>query len=222
MASASASKLRFYSESSFTSDDESEHEILYELKFDYVDETLPHKSIVSDEWEDSDVNRIIAELMAVNEQALRDIGLSESALRYILNLKEGPSRMRIDRHSKIILDDFKGMEIKMDDKTKALYFLFLRHPEGLSIKELPEHINELLDLYQSISGRDNPEAMRKTIEDLANPFKNDVNISLSRIKKAFCKAFCEHIARNYYISGKKGGLRKIPLDRDLVTWETIR
>ena len=60
--------------------------------------------------------------MAVNEQALRDIGLSESALRFILNLKEGPSRMRIDRHSKIILDDFKGMEIKMDDKTKRFTF----------------------------------------------------------------------------------------------------
>lgn len=173
--------------------------------------------------EEFNLEHLIAELSELNEQKLRDLGLSESALRFILgHTKPKLSRLRITRHSKIILDDYSGKEIRLDDKTKALYFLFLRHPEGIAIKDLPEHINELMDLYQSISGRDDPEAMKNTIENLADPFQNNANISLSRIKKAFCEAFSSTLAIQYYVEGERGGLRKIAIDRSLVTWETIR
>jgi len=166
---------------------------------------------------------LIRELQEVNESKLRDLGLSEDALRFLMG-KVIPkvSRMRITKHSRIILDDYDGLEIKLDDKTKAMYFLFLRHPEGIAIKDLPQHLNELMDLYQSISGRDDPDAMRKTIENLADPFQNNANISLSRIKKAFCEAFSQSLACKYYVEGERGGLRCISLDRDMVTWETIR
>lgn len=110
----------------------------------------------------------------------------------------------------------------MDDKTKALYFLYLRHPEGLCIKDLPSHIEELLDLYQSVSGRDDKDAMRKTVENLADPFQNNANISLSRIKRAFVEAFNDNLAKAYYVDGERGGVRSIAIDRRLVTWETIR
>jgi len=166
---------------------------------------------------------LILELREVNEAKLRELGLSEEALRFLMG-KVIPkvSRLRITKHSRIILEDYDCMEIKLDDKTKALYFLFLRHPEGIAIKDLPEHINELLDLYQSISGRDNPEAMRKTIENLADPFQNNANISLSRIKKAFCEAFSQSLACKYYVEGERGGLRSVSLSRDQIIWETIR
>lgn len=172
--------------------------------------------------EEKSADEVLRELGQMNEDILRGIGLSESAIRYILSLNVKPSRMRITRHSGIILDDYDTQEIRLDDKTKALYFLFLRHPEGIAIKQLPEHTGELMDLYQSISGRDDPEAMRKTIEDLVDPFQNFVNISLSRIKRAFGESFCRQIAQNYYITGNRGDKRKITLDRSLVTWETIR
>ncbi len=173
--------------------------------------------------EEYDIEQLIDELKDVNEEKLRSLGLSESALRFLMGrMAPKLSHMTITRHAKIILDDYAGREVKMDDKTKALYFLYLRHPEGLSIKDLPEHTKELMDLYQSISGRDNPEAMRQTIENLADPFQNNANISLSRIKKAFVQAFSEALARSYYVNGERGGLRYITLPRNLVTWETIR
>ena len=167
---------------------------------------------------------LIRELQNMREEDLRKLGLSVASLRFLLKLKAmpSPSRMRITRHAKIILEDFNNREIKLDDKTKALYFLFLRHPEGISIKCLPDHIEELLDIYQSFSGRDDKMAMRKTIENLADPFQNNANISLSRIKKAFCEAFDMQIAKYYFVDGERGGCRKVALDRKLVIWETIR
>lgn len=173
--------------------------------------------------EEFSIELLLDELREANEDKLRELGLSEQALRFLLGYANPKySRVKVCRNASIILEDYGGREIKMDDKTKALYFLFLRHPEGLCIKDLPQHIEELLDLYQSISGRDNPQAMRKTIENLCDPFQNNANISLSRIKKAFCEAFTPLVAKQYYVDGERGGLRSISLDRKLVTWETIR
>lgn len=173
--------------------------------------------------EESSIDRLLEELREANEDKLRELGLSEQTLRFLLGYANPKySHVRVCRDASIILEDYGNREIKMDDKTKALYFLFLRHPEGLSIKDLPEHTEELLDLYQSISGRDDPSAMRKTIENLCDPFQNNANISLSRIKKAFCEAFSPLVARQYYVDGERGGLRSVSLDRKLVTWETIR
>lgn len=173
--------------------------------------------------EEYDIEQLIDELKEVNEAKLRDLGLSESALRFLMgHVVPKLSRMTITRHAKIILEDYAGREIKMDHKTKALYFLYLRHPEGLSIKDLTDHTKELMDLYQSISGRDDPEAMKQTIENLCDPFQNNANISLSRIKKAFVEAFSPELAKTYYVDGERGGLRSISLSRELVTWETIR
>ena len=169
------------------------------------------------------IEKLIDELKSVKESSLRSLGLTEDTLRFILG-RTAPklSRMRITRHAKIILEDYAGREIKMDDKTKALYFLFLRHEEGIAIKDLPMHVDELMDLYQSLSGRDDPKAMRQTIENLADPFQNNANISLSRIKKAFCEAFSPTLAAKYFVEGERGGVRRIALDRSLVIWETIR
>ncbi len=166
---------------------------------------------------------LIGELQKVQESKLRELGLSESALRFILGrVTPKLSRLRITRCSKIVLDDYAGREIKLDDKTKALYFLYLRHPEGIAIKALRDHSDELMDLYQSISGRDDPESMMKTITNLTDPFQNNANISLSRIKKAFCDAFTSTLASQYYVGGERGESRKVAIDRSLVIWETIR
>ena len=172
--------------------------------------------------EESEAEFLMRELADMNEETLRGIGLSEKSIKFILSMKVKPSRMHITRHAKIILVDYDNLEIKLDDKTKALYFLFLRHPEGIAIKALQEHYNELLDLYQSISGRDDSEGMQNTIKNLVAPYNNDANISLSRIKRAFGESFCNNVAENYYVSGLRGEPRKVTLDRGLVTWETIR
>ena len=164
---------------------------------------------------------IIRILRIQNMEKLMALGLTGDTLRFILGTKREYSKMHINSAADIYLEDY-DRHIKMDDKTKALYFLFLRHPEGISIKGLPEHIEELVDLYQSISGRDDKQAMRRTMENLANPFHNDINVSISRIKKAFVEAFDDDLAKAYYVDGGRNEVRKIALDRSLVSWETIR
>ena len=40
------------------------------------------------------------------------------------------------------------MEIKMEPLVKAVYLLFLKHPEGIVFKCLPDYRKELAELYK--------------------------------------------------------------------------
>ncbi|MCQ2233865.1 MAG: hypothetical protein MJZ24_03870 [Paludibacteraceae bacterium] len=52
------------------------------------------------------------------------------------------SRLVITKDLKIILPDYQDMEIRMEPINKALFLLFLRHEEGIRLKELSNHRNE--------------------------------------------------------------------------------
>ena len=53
------------------------------------------------------------------------------------------------------------IRVKLPNISKALYFLYLRHPEGLRFKDISGHKDELLHLYGGITGRDGPAEIEK-------------------------------------------------------------
>lgn len=110
-------------------------------------------------------------------------------------------------------------EVEMSPLPKALYFLFLYHPKGISFKELPDYRAELLTIYQNISLRESPDKARKSIEKLTDPFDNSVHEKCSRIRAAFLTVVAEDIAKNYYITGDRGEAKTILLDRELVMYD---
>lgn len=160
-------------------------------------------------------------LVTVDIDKLREAGVPEYVINMILENDEELSTIRITRDSRIILPEYK-LEIKMPPLDKALYFLYLRHPEGIRFKNLCDHKDELSDIYSSITGRSELNQIRMSIESLINPLDNSVNEKCSRIKRAFTKAFSPELAKHYYIDGKSGEPKSIALDREFVKWETIR
>lgn len=150
----------------------------------------------------------------------RQFGVTIQDVEFLIGYKVKLSHLHITGSGKIILSDWEGApEVKMDDITKAIYFYFLRHPEGTSIKGLQSHEDEILGYYMSITGRDNPEQIRYSLHNHLNPYGNSINVSISRIKKAFKDIVGERIAKFYYVDGRYGEIRKIALDRDFVIWE---
>ena len=111
------------------------------------------------------------------------------------------------------------MEIKMEPLVKATYLLFLRHPEGIIFKYLPDYREELADIYQRIKPFGLNERALRSIEDVTNPCLNSINEKYARIRGAFISKFDERLAKNYYIFGSRGEPKKITLPRELVTWE---
>ena len=164
---------------------------------------------------DPRTEQILAEIRRLQEK----YGVSIDELEVMLGYTVRLSPVRITRGGKIFLPDYDYREVKMPNVAKALYFLYLRHPEGLRYKEIADHKEELLHIYEGISGRDNPEEMEKSIDILVNPLGNGLNVNASRVKTAFRNVVSDRIARFYYISGAAGDVKKVPLDRDLVLWD---
>ena len=107
----------------------------------------------------------------------------------------------------------------MEPMTKAVYLLYLRHPEGIAFKQLPDYRKEMADLYAKIKPLGLNDRVLKSIEDVTNPLLNSINEKCSRIKAAFLSEVDASLADHYYIVGKGGEEKKITLPRNLVIWE---
>jgi hypothetical protein len=123
------------------------------------------------------------------------------------------SRIQIGNYPdyRIMLSAYDDLEIQMTTLPKALYILFLLHPEGIRIKDLPDYYPRLREVYKNISKRENMDDMDASIRRLCNPLDDSVRQNMSRIRKAFINVVSDRYASLYYISGKRGEVRYIPL-----------
>lgn len=128
------------------------------------------------------------------------------------------SKLRITKDGTILLADYQK-EVKMEPIVKAVYLLFLNHPEGIAFKYLPDYRKELTDLYQKIKPFGLTERAIRSIEDVTNPLLNSINEKCSRIRAAFLSEVDPSLLKQYIITGKGGEVKKILLSRDLVVWE---
>ena len=148
-----------------------------------------------------------------------EFGISIEELETLLDSRIRLSRLTITPQNRIYLSDYGNREIKLDHLSKAVYFLFLRHPKGIRFKELSDYHDELLDIYLRITGRDSLEDIHKSIDDIVDPLNNAINVKVSRVKSAFRSAVSDRVARHYYIDGIGGMPKKVSLDRKLIIWQ---
>ncbi|MBO7419332.1 MAG: hypothetical protein J6U14_10445 [Bacteroidaceae bacterium] len=150
---------------------------------------------------------------------LLKMGVDINFLEELIHQKDIISRMIINKRFDIILPDYNNMKIEMTPLCKALYILFLRHPEGIMFSYLPDYHDELLRIYTQIRGGYQTETMRKSVERLTNPFDNSINEKCARISESFLSQFDARLAKNYVIDGNRGEPKTISLPRNMVIWE---
>lgn len=173
---------------------------------------------VQAEYPDMETQQLIKEIEA-RVAKLAQKGISERILQQIVSKPEVVSRMRITRDYRIILTDYNNMEIVMTPLVKAVYFLFLRHPEGIVFKNLMDYRTELQKIYEDIKGERLDDKKMQSIIDTTDPTKNSINEKCARIREAFVTRFDERLAVNYIIQGERGEAKRIPLHREFVEWE---
>lgn len=128
------------------------------------------------------------------------------------------SRLTITKQGTVMLTDY-NKEVRMEPMTKAVYLLYLKHPEGIAFKQLPDYRKELAELYTIIKPFGLNDRVLKSIEDVTNPLLNSINEKCSRIKAAFQAEVDSTLVNQYYITGKGGEQKKVTLPRKLVIWE---
>ena len=166
-----------------------------------------------------EISRMIANEVKERIELLKCRGIDMLTLIQYIKDQEPLSYLHITKDFRIFLPDYGNIEIEMTPLPKAIFFLYLRHPEGIAYKFLPDYQDELMELYILLKPTTDRLKMRESIEDVTNPLSNSINEKCARIREAFITKFDEHLAKNYYITGKRGFAKKIILPRELVEWE---
>ena len=109
------------------------------------------------------------------------------------------SRLVITKDYRFILEDYQK-EVELQPVHKAVYLLFLAHPEGIEFKRLAEYREELLGYYLKTARMMDKEKIIESVDHLVNPLDNAINEKCSRIKKTFLELMDEYTASYYFIS----------------------
>ena len=109
------------------------------------------------------------------------------------------SRLVITEDYRFILEDYH-QEVELQPVHKAVYLLFLAHPEGIEFKRLADYREELTRYYMATAKIMDKEKVMESVDHLINPLDNAINEKCSRIKKVFLELMDEYTASYYIIS----------------------
>ena len=110
------------------------------------------------------------------------------------------SRLLITKDYRFFLVDYQK-EVELQPVHKAVYLLFLAHPEGIEFKRLGDYREELTRYYMATAKLLDKEKIMEGVEHLVNPLDNAINEKCSRIKKVFFDMMDDYVASYYIISG---------------------
>lgn len=167
---------------------------------------------------DEDAQILLDEMKEPYEK-LKQKGYKDYFILKALRGEEKLSRMRITKDLNFYLTDYKknGEPVQIKPIQKALFILFLRHPEGIYMKRLVEYKSELEDIYNRVRGP--KQTLEKNMDSLTGGLTSSLRTHVSKIRGAFVALCDEHLANNYTIRGKNGEPKKISLPRNLISSE---
>lgn len=174
-------------------------------------------SIADSNFSEEDIS---VEIKRIIEQLHKD-GFEEFVLRCMVPVEEKLSRVTITSNYEILLPDFGNKIIEMSPLPKAVFLLFLKHPEGLYFKDLVDYKDELRGIYEKMTNRTSSMVIGDSIDKVTDPTQNAINEKCSRIREAFLKQMDERLAKSYYITGFKSERKRITLPRNLVVWQCV-
>ena len=148
-----------------------------------------------------EVKRLTELLMAEGRKdlLLKAIGVPLLEELRIEAAKGKLSKLVITEDYRFVLADY-NQEVELQPVHKAVYLLFLAHPEGIEFKKLSEDREELTGYYMATAKMMDKEKIIEGVDHLVNPLDNAINEKCSRIKKAFLELMDEYRASYYIIS----------------------
>ena len=148
-----------------------------------------------------EVKRLTELLMAADRKdlVLRAIGVPLLEELRIEAARGKLSKLVITEDYRFILTDYH-QEVELQPVHKAVYLLFLAHPEGIEFKKLADYREELMGYYMQTARWMDKEKIAESVEKLVDPLDNAINEKCSRIKKAFLDLMDEYRASYYFIS----------------------
>ena len=174
-------------------------------------------TMIPNDWGQMNCSILLGEVKDMVRK-LRSYGVQMADIAAVLHEDDPMPELVITYNYRILIGE-KRQEIKMEPLVKAVYLLFLKHPEGIMFKCLPDYRKELTEIYVKLKPYGLSDRVVQSIEDVTNPLLNSINEKCARVKKVFVGILGSEMAKQYYIKGTRGEPKRITLPRGLVLWE---
>lgn len=149
-----------------------------------------------------ELSRLVRELVEAgrNDLLLRSIGVPVLEELRIEAARRRLSRLLITKDYRFILLDEQNREVELNPVHKAVYLLFLKHPEGIEFKKLRDYREELLGYYMATARFMDKRTIIESVDMLIDPLNNSINEKCSRIKSVFLSMMDQYRASYYIVS----------------------
>ena len=151
-------------------------------------------------------------LMVMVQERLKRLGVGVERLAE-------PVELFIDKNYNIRMGGADGQILNLRPLVKTLFILFLRHPEGILLKQRDAFRAELEEIYGMISPNTDRDDVRARVARLVDLEDNSFSEKASVLNARLKELLPDEIAGEYQISGYNGCPRKIRLNPLLVHWE---
>lgn len=131
-------------------------------------------------------------------------------------MKEKLGVLTVDMNTLELTFPKTGTIWKLDPKSKALYILFLQHPDGIKKENLVNYVADLKRLYRKTSNRENIEKQEFYIDKMfTSKHKANLNKVISRCNQQIRTIIPdEQLQNNYTINIlKQSNLMNVPVAR---------
>ena len=132
------------------------------------------------------------------------------------------SPIRFDNRFNMTLPLYPQISVKLKPLHKALYILFLNHPEGIMPNEIQDYESELKNIYKSVSGRKSHTTVNRMLKAMAESKENPLHKSITTIRRCFLGKLRFEIASNYIPIQDNTKAYRIQLDKALVEIAEIK
>lgn len=184
----------------------------------YIDRKIRGQEIQTGIYPEAVREKMVQVRQLIGE--LAEMGVAEETLYDLVRPQRAVSRLYITADYRIFLPEFNDLEVELTPLPRAVFILFLRHPEGIIFKEIGDYFLELLQIYRTIQGiRFNELKARASLLSLCNPMSNSLNEKCSRIREKFFEILTPDTAPMYCIDGSRSQPKRIKLPSSLVMWE---
>ena len=157
-------------------------------------------------------------LLAKVQERLKAMGVSTGAAEMMAEPAAAPVDLHIDHHYSIRMGAPDGPVLLLRPLVKALFILFLRHPEGILLKQREQYRQELEEIYAVICPNTALEDVRARVGRLVNQQDNSFSEKASVLNARLEELLPKGMAQDYKIQGYNGHPRRVPLNPLFVHW----
>lgn len=117
----------------------------------------------------------------------------------------------------MFLTDLGDLQVNLNPKERALYLLYMRHPEGISRTNVVDYKNELKSYYKWLTNSSSSDQIKMAVDLLVDASDDNFIQVLSRIRRKFKQAVGHEQYKDYSIESNNG-IYQIAIDRELVSF----